>query len=108
MAAPITAPLNAEPANPAERKENNLPPKSYADAVEEETPTNGSNGRKSSNRVNGTTGSNDTTSIGGTKHTGSVLRIVDTDAPDAKETPKERPPTERQESKQEYSAAVCV
>lgn len=40
MASPLTAPppsapLNSEPSQPAERKENRLPPKSYADAVEQ-------------------------------------------------------------------------
>lgn len=33
--------LNPEPADPQERKENHLPPKSYADAVEESPGTNG-------------------------------------------------------------------
>ncbi len=108
MAAPIKAPLNAEPADPAERMENDLPPKSYADAIQEEYPINGSNGTKSANGVNGTAGSPDSTNIGVAKHSASVLRIVETGVPDREGTPKERPLIDRQESRQEYSATVRV
>jgi 2-acylglycerol O-acyltransferase 2 len=43
-----TGPLNPEPALPEEREAQNLPPKSYADAVEEDSP-----------KVNGVDGTND-------------------------------------------------
>lgn len=111
MAAP-SAPLNAEPANPVERKENHLPPKSYADAVEEESPVNGADGAADRNGTNGTGGRNavkggkSANAIEETKHKAPVLRIVDTGAPDAKEKQEERPQVERQESKQEYTATV--
>lgn len=36
--------LNAEPADPQERKEQNLPPKSYVDAVEQSPDVDSSNG----------------------------------------------------------------
>jgi 2-acylglycerol O-acyltransferase 2 len=86
MAAPSAAPLNAEPAQPEERKKQHLSPKSYAEAVEQEPPANGANGS------NG--------------HKASVLRIVDTGAPETKDKQEERPQFERQESKHEYSATV--
>ena len=107
MAPTVSAPLNAEPANPEERKDHNLPPKSYADAVEEEPPAADTNGSKPTNGVNGTNGT------GSAKHMAPVLRIVDTGAPDAKgkeetqEKKGEKPSMERQESKLEYSATVC-
>ncbi|PVH88390.1 diacylglycerol O-acyltransferas-like protein 2B [Cadophora sp. DSE1049] len=107
MAPVVSAPLNAEPANPKDRKDSNLPPKSYADAVEKEAPAAATNGTKITNGVNGTNASNGTNGTGGGKHTASVLRIVDTGAPegkDVKEKEGERPPIERQESKQEYTA----
>jgi len=110
MPATVSEPLNAEPANPEERKDNNLPPKSYADAVEEEGPAAGTNGSNIANEVNGSNGSNGGNGTGKEKHTASVLRIVDTGAPDAKEKEEarekdgERPRIERQQSKQEYTA----
>ncbi|KAG4429221.1 hypothetical protein IFR05_015294 [Cadophora sp. M221] len=110
MAATIGAPLNAEPANPEERKDNNLPPKSYADAVEEEAPAAGTNGPQVTNGVNGSNGSNGANGTGSVKHMASVLRIVDTGALDAKEKEEAkekeggRPLIERQESQREYTA----
>ncbi|KAH7417127.1 diacylglycerol O-acyltransferase-like protein 2B [Cadophora sp. MPI-SDFR-AT-0126] len=106
MAPVDSAPLNAEPANPKEREESNLPPKSYADALEEEAPAAATNEDNITNGTKGANGSNGTNGAGG-KHTASVLRIVDTGAPekeDVKEQEGGRPPIERQESKQEYTA----
>jgi 2-acylglycerol O-acyltransferase 2 len=109
MATTMSAPLNAEPANPDERQQQNLAPKSYANAVEEPAPLlHGTNG---TSNANGTTNGNQNSEIngsreGGGKHKASVLRIVDTSA-DTKENHVERPEIERQESKQEYSATVC-
>ncbi|KAH9219061.1 diacylglycerol O-acyltransferase-like protein 2B [Leptodontidium sp. 2 PMI_412] len=105
MAATVSAPLNAEPANPEEHKDNNLPPKSYADAVEEEAPAAGTNESKATNGVMVSNGSNGTNGTGSGK--ASVLRIVNTGAPDAKEKEEgkgERPLVERQESQREYTA----
>jgi 2-acylglycerol O-acyltransferase 2 len=112
MAAPAAAPLNAEPAQSEERKKQHLPPKSYADAVEETPPSEGSNGSKDANGSNGTSKINGANGVGddGAKQTGhkaSVLGIVDTGAPETKEKQAERPELERQESKHEYSATVC-
>ncbi|KAL2064956.1 hypothetical protein VTL71DRAFT_4096 [Oculimacula yallundae] len=110
MATTASAPLNAEPANPEERKENHLPPKSYADAVEEEAPEPGSNGVKTTNGKNSSNGVNGANGTGAGKHTAPVLRIVDTGAPDAKEKQEgkekegHRPAIERQESRHEYTA----
>lgn len=109
MAATVSAPLNAEPANPEEHKDNNLPPKSYADAVEEEAPAAGTNESKVTNGVMVSNGSNGTNGTGSGK--ASVLRIVNTGAPDAKEKEEgkgERPLVERQESQREYTATVCA
>jgi hypothetical protein len=108
MAAANSAPLNAEPAQPEEREKQQLPPKSYADAVEQEPPAKGTNGK---NDANGTLGSNENRAEhDGSKQTGhkaSVLRIVDTGAPDTNDKHGDRPQIERQESKHEYSATVC-
>ncbi|KAE9381667.1 diacylglycerol O-acyltransferas-like protein 2B [Stipitochalara longipes BDJ] len=102
MAAASTAPLSAEPAAPEEREKQQLPPKSYADAVEQEPPANGTNGINGADGANGNGAGND-----GSKHMenkASVLRIVDTGVPDTKDQQGERPQFERQESKHEYSA----
>ncbi len=115
MAAPAGAPLSAQPARPEDRKQQHQPPKSYADAVEEEARVNGSNG---ADIVNGTSGAKQSTGANGTsseeadqskstQHTASVLRIVDTGS-DAEKKDDERPKVERQESKHEYSATVCA
>jgi len=108
MAAANSAPLNDEPAQPEEREKQQLPPKSYADAVEQEPPAKGTNGK---NDANGTLGSNENRAEhDGSKQTGhkaSVLRIVDTGAPDTNDKHGDRPQIERQESKHEYSATVC-
>ncbi|KAK2628164.1 hypothetical protein QTJ16_002810 [Diplocarpon rosae] len=109
MAAPVSAPPNAEPASPAERKEKGLPEKSYADAAQEEPRLNGTNGVEVPNRTNGASTVDASTSNGlngtaGAKHKVSVLRIVDTGAPEIKEKREDRPSIERQASKQEYMA----
>lgn len=99
MVAPNTAPLNGEPAKAEEREKKHLAPKSYADAVEQEPPSNAAN---ETNDVNGAEDE-------GAKQPGhktSVLRIVDTGALEMKDKPEERPQFERQESKHEYSATV--
>ncbi|KAE8452187.1 hypothetical protein EG329_001654 [Mollisiaceae sp. DMI_Dod_QoI] len=106
MAAPTSAPLNAEPALPEERKQQHLSPKSYADAVEEAPPVNGTNDTVNNN---GTKPSNKSAEVSDSKdrdgkHKASVLRIVGTGAPETKEEQTERPQVERQQSKQEYSA----
>lgn len=108
MAAPSSTPLNAEPAQPEEREKQHLPPKSYADAVEQEPPANGTNRTNNSNGTKGTKGANGAGDDGlkQTGHKASVLRIVDTDAPETKDKQEERPQIERQESKHEYFAAV--
>lgn len=109
MATTASAPLSAEPALPLQRREQHLPPKSYADAVEESIPANGHNGtdaegvKNGANTSSGINGSRDNGSEAG--HTASVLRIVDTgSAPQQKQ--EERPDLPRQESKHEYSATV--
>lgn len=108
-----TAALNAEPANPTEREENELPPKGYKDAIEEASPAdatngvNGINGSQMSEDVNGESreGSNGTD---GKPHVTSVLKIVNTDGGAENESVQERPPLNREESKHEYSATVCI
>jgi hypothetical protein len=91
------ATLNAEPAIPKEREKQHLPPKSYANAVEEEPPAstpptnryhgNGSNGKNVKDNGTITTNSKSHKVIGEHDgdgatpgHTASVLRIVDTGA----------------------------
>ena len=78
MAAPSAAPHNAEPALPNERKKQQLPPKSYADAVEQEPPANGTNGTNDANGINGANGNG--TEHDDSKQTGHMaplLRIVE-------------------------------
>jgi 2-acylglycerol O-acyltransferase 2 len=112
--ATVSAPLNAEPALPEDRAKQQLPPKSYTNAVEEDAPKEGANG------VNGVNGANGASEYVGNDDVrgdqkASVLRIVDTGAPVAEEKKEEgkeekteeRPQLGRQESKQEYSATVC-
>jgi 2-acylglycerol O-acyltransferase 2 len=109
MPATASVPLNAESANPEERKKLHLPPKSFADALVEDPPTNGTsdvNGVNGADKSNGTDGSSNEDKDNSAPHKASVLRIVDTGAPEAKEKP-DRPDFERQESQHEYSAAVC-
>jgi hypothetical protein len=105
MAAPSAAPLNTEPAQPEVRKKQHLSPKSYADAVEQEPPANGAKGSNDPNGANGVNGAeaDDSKQTG---HKASVLRIVDTGAPETKDKQEDRPQFERQESKHEYSATV--
>lgn len=100
--------LNAEPSQPAERKKQHLPPKSYADIAEEakydavlakakSAATNGSNGTNgSSSEPNGRENASTV------PRTAPVLRIVDTHP----EETASRPRVERQESSREYSATV--
>lgn len=115
MAAVTSAPLNAEPANPVERKNHNLPQKSYADAVEEDAHISEENGTNGTKEVNGTNGTNIQNRVNGTSngaHTASVLRIMDTGAPEP--TKKEEKPEENQnpgseDVTEEYSATVsCI
>jgi hypothetical protein len=108
MPAMASAPLNAESANPEERKKLHLPPKSFADALVEDPPTNGtsnSNAVNGAKESNGTNGSSNEEKDKSAPHKASVLRIVDTGVPEAKEK-QDRPDFERQESQHEYSAAV--
>ena len=108
MPATASAPLNAESAIPEERKNLHLPPKSFADALVEDPPTNGTsnaNGINGVDKSNGTKVRNNEDKDKSAPHKASVLRIVDTGAPEAKEKP-DRPDFERQESQHEYSAAV--
>ncbi len=106
--------LNAEPALPEERKDQSLPPKSFADAVQQDPPVNGADG---SNDINGTNEIRKSTEVnsrnnGGDakpgQHTASVLRIVDTGVPGKQETPQERPEYDRKESQREFVATVCI
>ena len=114
MPAPNSAPLNAEPAVPEERKQQQLPPKSYADAVEEEPPVNGNSSVNGANGANGTDGSKQTNGATGgavgqselPKNAASVLRIVDTGVPVKEEPPTARPAVERKQSQQEFTATV--
>ena len=111
--ATVGAPLNAEPALLEDRAKQQLPPKSYAAAVEEDTPAenairvNGANG-VNGKAANGTTDVSSGDAVG--QHQASVLRIVDTGMPAVEEkkenTKKERPEYDRQESQHEYSATV--
>jgi hypothetical protein len=108
MPATASIPLNAESANPEERKKLHLPPKSFADALVEDPPTNGTsnvNGVNGADKSNGIKGSSNEDKDKSAPHTASVLRIVDTGAPEAREK-ADRPDFERQESQHEYSAAV--
>lgn len=115
MAAVESAPLSAEPANPSERKNQNLPPKSYADAVEEEAPS--SNETKETNGLKDTNGTNtngtdesqesaETNGLSNGKHTAPVLRIVDTGL---KQEKKEENKTNsgNEGTAEEYTATVC-
>lgn len=105
-------PLNAEPSQPEQREQLELPPKSYADAVEEEPPVNGSSNENASNGIQNKSphanGDKGGSSSGLPKNAASVLRIVDTGAPEKKDSPDTRPQVGRRESKQEYSATVGV
>jgi hypothetical protein len=108
MPATASVPLNAESANPEERKKLDLPPKSFADALVEDPPTNGTsnvNGANGADKSNGTNGSSNEDKDKSAPHKASVLRIVDPGVPEAKEK-ADRPDFERQESQREYSAAV--
>lgn len=112
MATTARVPLNAEPSQPNEREKQHLEPKSYVDAVQEEPPANGTNGTSGTNSK----GSKVTTEsewLQPSPAKASVLRIVDTgadgkdvDMDTEKEKTESRPQFERQESKNEYSAAV--
>ncbi len=110
MASTTSAPLNAEPARPADREASHLPPKSYKQAVEQEPPS-GTN-----YNANGIDEQNHTSvSQNGDRHIG-VLRITNThgekDSPEDEEKNADaekdsgRPGFNRQESKHEYTAEV--
>jgi 2-acylglycerol O-acyltransferase 2 len=92
--ATTAAPLSAEPALQQDLEALPLPPKSYADAVEEPPAK----------------GANDTNGVGdgekATTHTASVLKIVGAGAPAPEEEREGRPRIDRKESKHEYSAIV--
>jgi 2-acylglycerol O-acyltransferase 2 len=107
MAAPHSAQLNSEPADPEGRREHNLPAKSFVDALQQDPPVNGMNGNKVVNGTNGTDPVNGSEKNEDGKHTASVLRIVDTGAPETKGKEETRPEYDRQESNHEYSGAVC-
>jgi 2-acylglycerol O-acyltransferase 2 len=103
------ATLNAEPTLPEDRENQQLPPKSYADALGEDAPAEGAwiTGKKTANGAKAVNGSNHVGSDGVNKaHQASVLRIVDTNAPAAEDAKEDRPQYERRESKYEYSATV--
>jgi len=107
MAAASAAPLNAEPAQPEDREKQHLPPKSYADAVEQDPRANGTNGANDANGADEANGNGaEQNGVKQTGHKASVLRIVDTGAPAMEGKQGERPQIERQESKHEYSATV--
>ena len=104
MAATMTAPLNAEPANPTERSKQDLPPKSFADAVEETVPTSHENGANGNWHTNDTarTSAVGSNGDGNGVHIASVLRIVDTGAGGTEDESK----VEDNSVKEEYSATV--
>lgn len=109
MGAP-SAPLNAEPALPSERKEQHLALKSYADAVEEAPPTSAYNGTHNGTGANGEKSSEVNRSSTATEpatHTAAVLRIV-TSGSEPEDTKERKPVLARQESKHEYSATVSL
>ncbi len=99
MAASISSPFSAEPADPIERLKLELPTKSYADAVEETLPGSDEKAANGSEHVNGRNGTKPTAEVNG--HTASVIRIVDTGAPETKQTLQEE-----EILKEEYSATV--
>jgi len=112
----MAGPTLAEPALPDEREKQHLPPKTYADAVEESPgSTDGHvNEARNGHRSNGSIDKNGILGNGaaenGPKHKASVLRIVDTGSSGSTQSPitadgkENRPQIERQESKSEYSA----
>ena len=89
------------------------PEKSYADAVEAAPPVsvngngiNGTNGNKKENVDPHSTNSvEDETRV---IHSAKVLKIINTGTQYQVENKNERPSVERQESKYEYTATVCV
>jgi 2-acylglycerol O-acyltransferase 2 len=121
MATAASAP---EPSVPEEREKQHLPPKSYADAVEEEAPidqethenevSNGSQGEDGGNA----NGYNPPRSA--TRQKASVLRIVASDTQgeyksgenkserEKSEEKLSRPDLSRGVSKEEYTATVCL
>jgi 2-acylglycerol O-acyltransferase 2 len=111
MAAVISAPLSAEPANPIDRENNNLPPKSYADAVEEDPAVSDGNATNGTEHVNGTNGELAPTEVNGFSnggHMASVLRITDTGSAKKQEKPEENIHSSNDEATaEEYSATVC-
>lgn len=122
MAAVANAPLSAEPANPVERENQNLPPKSYADAVEEDLPlsngnktngidTNGVDKQGVSAKANGTDEPQISTKTNGSSnggHKASVLRIVDTGSAQKDQTSMSKRNSEDEATAEEYTANVCL
>ncbi|EPE32631.1 hypothetical protein GLAREA_07765 [Glarea lozoyensis ATCC 20868] len=102
--------VTTEPSAPEEREKQHLPPKSYADAVEEAPVDQGTheNGESNGNndgdnsKMNGSNGHQNSTG-----HKASVLRIVATDSQEENKTNEKksfRPDLSRGVSKEEYSA----
>jgi 2-acylglycerol O-acyltransferase 2 len=120
MATPTAeAPLNAEPSRPEDRQSQHLEPKSYVEAVQED-PSQAINGA-----ANGINESNWSTGVNGesqsdsdpsrSKHGIAILRITTTlgegepkGTPERSDEKQERPNLDREESKHEYSATVCI
>lgn len=114
----MAGPTSAEPALPGEREKQHLPPKTYADAVEESpVPPGGHvNGAKNGHWSNGSVERNGIPGDGAVenepKHTVSVVSILDTGSSGSTQSPitvdgkENRPQIERQKSKSEYSATV--
>jgi 2-acylglycerol O-acyltransferase 2 len=123
----VTGVLNAEPADDESRKQQELPPKSFAEALQEESPTNSN--QHADEKVNGANQSNGhsgaevaTGDDGASAEKPVVLRIVNTHGEAESESAKDgsekideknegeesRPNMARQGSKSEYSTAVCT
>lgn len=100
----MSAPLNAEPADPTERSKKDLPPKSYADAVEESALTSRESGINGNGHVNEPVKKSaiEPNGDGNGVHIASVLRIVDTGAGGTEDEPKVKDDS----LKEEYSATV--
>jgi 2-acylglycerol O-acyltransferase 2 len=88
-------PLHAAPAEPEQRAKQNLPPKSYLDAVEQDFPAEDMDIISNTDGVTGKKGA-------------SVLKIVNTGAPAAESKIQERPEIGREGSTYEYSAQACL
>ena len=105
---------------PEERKKQHLPPKSYANAIEDPMSSalsNGTDSTQGADKVNHKENGDNKGREGGVVHSSKVLKIVNTGVPDLEEITNmkdnkkdqeklgaDRPAMERQESKQEYEA----